>query len=257
MTRKPPIEVIRQLRNEVGYCCPVPDCTNPYLEWHHFNPTWHECNHHDPKGMIALCGEHHGKADAGAFTNEQLLKFKSNAQSHSKFVTGQFDWLRQDILAVVGGNYFVDTEVIIQIDEQPIIWFNRNNDGDLLLNIKMLTTTNEERLILEDNFWIAKGDFKDFECPPSGKLISATYNNGDYLRVEFISFDDLEALKKKYVNPPEPVLNLSFPLTAVEVHYKIGNTLFDLGPKHSSVGAIFKNCFFANNGGAAIRVNTV
>src|SRR5918912_315690 len=36
VNRTPPAAVRRELRREVGFGCPVPDCGNPYLYWHHF-----------------------------------------------------------------------------------------------------------------------------------------------------------------------------------------------------------------------------
>ena len=38
MNRTPPKKVIQTLRQEVGFGCPIPNCGNPYLEWHHFDP---------------------------------------------------------------------------------------------------------------------------------------------------------------------------------------------------------------------------
>jgi hypothetical protein len=38
LPRRPYAHVVRQLRQEVGFRCPVDDCGNPYLTWHHFDP---------------------------------------------------------------------------------------------------------------------------------------------------------------------------------------------------------------------------
>ena len=74
MNRTPPKKVIQTLRQEVGFGCPIPNCGNPYLEWHHFDPPWSIENHHRPEGMIALCTQHHKNADNYAYTNEQLIR---------------------------------------------------------------------------------------------------------------------------------------------------------------------------------------
>src|SRR4051794_9583178 len=105
MTRTPPAEVRRALRKEVGFICPVPNCTNPNLTWHHFAPTWSECKHHDPQGMIALCKDHHGQADEGAFTVPQLRQLKRTGaeKAGSLPVKEVFNWRRNRILAIVGG----------------------------------------------------------------------------------------------------------------------------------------------------------
>ncbi|MEP7217736.1 MAG: hypothetical protein ABI876_02405 [Bacteroidota bacterium] len=98
MNRTPPAEVRKALRQEVGFGCPIPGCANPYLEWHHFAPPWHIREHHDPEGMIALCAEHHKKADAGAFTDDQLRQFKQRGVDPAIEIKGRFDWLRNRLL---------------------------------------------------------------------------------------------------------------------------------------------------------------
>ena len=96
MNRYPPPDVIRKLCAEVRYCCPVKDCGNPYLTFHHFDPPWHTENHHNPDGMIALCLDHHKRPDAGAFTIDQLRELK---KSENKFnPQREFDWMRNSLL---------------------------------------------------------------------------------------------------------------------------------------------------------------
>jgi hypothetical protein len=79
------------------------------------DPPWRDEEHHNPNGMIALCAEHHRKADAGAFTVEQLKQMKRMA---AREVTGRFDWLRNEVLAIVGGNFYHETPVIFQYKEK-------------------------------------------------------------------------------------------------------------------------------------------
>lgn len=108
MNRDPLTDVKRILRKEVGFGCPVEGCGNPYLTWHHFDPTWSEKQHHDPKGMIALCREHHDKADAGAYTREQLHELKKNPRT--KDVVGKFDWMRNKLMLVAGSCYMLNPD---------------------------------------------------------------------------------------------------------------------------------------------------
>ncbi|MEZ8930983.1 MULTISPECIES: hypothetical protein [unclassified Vibrio] len=54
-------KVKEALREEVGFGCPVTDCGNPYLEYHHFDPAVHVKPHIDPRVMIALCAQYHKK----------------------------------------------------------------------------------------------------------------------------------------------------------------------------------------------------
>lgn len=183
----------------------MPGCRNPYLKWHHFDPPWGEKEHHNPEGMIALCAEHHDKADTGAFTKEQLHKFKEEGIQHAIEVQGSFDWMRRDILAVVGGNFYYKTPIIFKFRNEPIIWFNRDEDGYLLLNLRMLTTTKQPRAYIEDNFWISKGNPTDLQSPPSGKLLRIDYENGDHFQVEFIEAHSISDLKKRYGDTEERI----------------------------------------------------
>ena len=114
MNRTPPTAVRCELKREVGFGCPVPDCGNPYLYWHHFDPPWDVRQHHDPDGMIALCGLHHPKADAGAYSKEQLREFKRRVAERAEEVKGRFEWMRHSLLAVVGGNFYYETPVVFQ-----------------------------------------------------------------------------------------------------------------------------------------------
>lgn len=231
MNRTPPIEVRRILRGEVGFGCPVPDCGNPYLEWHHFDPPWREREHHDPTGMVALCAEHHGKADAGAFTKAQLRAFK---QSHPSIVSGRFDYLRHRMLGVVGGNFFYETPILVAYGQRPQIWWSRGENDYLRLSVRMVSISDEPRLTLDENDWIIRGNPTDFECPPSGKRIFARYSNGDVLGIEFFELSDSSAAEAKY--PQTSRLSwksLDFPITAVEIQNHVGGTGVGFGPLSS------------------------
>lgn len=231
MNRTPPLEVRKQLRQEVGFGCPI--CGNPYLEWHHFNPPWNKKHHHNAEGMIALCAEHHKKADAGAYTIEQLNNYKNLAKDNNFEISGKFDWLRNNILAVVGGNFYYETLTIFKYKQQPIIWFNRDQDGYLLLNLKMLSTSYEERAEIIDNFWVKKGKPIDIESPPSGKSLSIKYSNGDYFMVNYSEVSGIDELHQKFSNLTIANDEIKFPITIVEINYKVANTGLNFSPKRT------------------------
>lgn len=253
MNRNPPIDVIRKLRNEVGFGCPIDECANPYLEWHHFDPPWHVEKHHNPEGMIALCTTHHKRADGGAYTKEQLMAFKNN-KAHAEKVRGQFDWLRNDLLAVVGGNCYYETLKVLQIDGNDVVWFNRDEDGYLRLNVKMLSVLAEERAIIEDNIWTNIGSPTDMNSPPQGKELRIDYVNGDHLFVKFMVMQTAEQAYRKYKN--EHLLNSSdvkFPITVVEVNYKIGGTGIEFKPSGTSIQTnSFKGSFISHCGAGMV-----
>ena len=114
MNRVPPRIAREILRKEVNFGCPIEGCGSPYLEYHHFDPTWKEKQHHDPKGMVALCNEHHPKADSGTWTKEQLREIKNKPYLKNRQLLSKFDWLRQDIL-FMAGMIVANPKVVIEI----------------------------------------------------------------------------------------------------------------------------------------------
>lgn len=97
-------------------------CGNPYLECHHFDPQWSEKPHHNPDGMIALCATNHAKADAWPVEHCRGLK----AQPHTADVSGRFEWMRREVVAIAGGNYYHETPQIVVFRGEPLIWFERD-----------------------------------------------------------------------------------------------------------------------------------
>lgn len=255
MDRKPPTEVRKALRQEVGFGCPVHACGNPYLEWHHFDPPWNEEPHHRPEGMIAMCTAHHKKADGGAYTKDQLREFKNN-HIQSEMIRGQFDWLRNDLLAFVGGNFYYETLRVLSINGKDVIWFNRDDDGYLRLNVRMLSVFPRERAIIEDNVWTNIGDPIDLQSPPQGKELKVEYENGDFLHVRFFVIDSAEDAFKKY--KCDSLLNtqlIKYPITTVEVNYKIGGTEIELKPTGTSAQNLKMTSCFTSHCGGGISLN--
>lgn len=235
MNRKPPSEVLRELRREAGFGCPVPGCSSPYLYWHHFDPPWHERQHHDPAGMIALCAEHHGKADAGAFTREQLHALKASAQSDT--VAGRFDWLRRELIIRAGSNFYFGTPYILTYRTTPLIWFTRDPQDHILVNLRMLTRSAEPRLVMEESYWTLGGRPENVVCPPWGKLVDVKYSNGDRVRVEFRETQDEAEGRRVFPHfwPHESVT--AYPATTCEISYRVGGTNIDIGPSHFKAGS--------------------
>lgn len=254
MNRTPPHPIRRALRSEVGFGCPIEDCANPYLEWHHFDPPWCEREHHNPGGMIALCAEHHSKADAGAFTTEQLRSYKNSARRQP--VQGRFDWMRNKLLAAVGSGFYYETLTILRFRGRDVIWFRREAEGNLLLNVQMPTRIGAPGLIIEDNDWIAHGALEDLECPPSGRLVQAKYPDGDYLRIEFSTLDNAADLAERF---PDLQTNrwagrVSFPITLVQVYATVAGMNIQLTPRTTMIGNITIGTAFMAYCGVALTV---
>lgn len=266
VNRTPPADLIRELRQEVGFVCPVEGCQNPFLSWHHFDPPWHEKKHHNPKGMIALCRTHHDQADNGAFTVEQLKSLK--ASNNNKIVSAKFNWLRNKLLVNVGGNYHYDVTDAISIEGNRWIWFDRDSGGNLLLNFSMPSSDRRLRSFIRQNTWYALGQAEDLTCPPHGRLIKIEYPNGDSCKVEFNEIESGRELQKKYPKAPTSVTGIEnpeleklraqgkyiprqecpieYPVTVVEISVKLMDGGLNITPSKFK-GFNIKNCLFVNS----------
>lgn len=256
VNRKPPVAVKKILREEVGFGCPVSNCGLPYLEWHHFDPPWNEKHHHNPEGMIALCREHHIQADNGAFTKKQLHRLKQNGKDNWRQISGQFNWMRNRLLAVVGGNFYYETPVILKFREQPVIWFERDENNYLLLNLHMLTTIDAPRAYITNNEWFNVGGEENIEFLPSAKRLRISYPNGDLVSIEFFEIDMKEDANRRYPDSRASEWPIELPITAVEVTYVVANSGLEFNAKETKfgMGNIMKNCFSSHcDAGLSIR----
>lgn len=242
-------DVQKILRKEVGFGCPVHRCGNPYLEYHHFDPPQHIRKHNDPSGMVALCAAHHSKADGGIYTDEQLRAFKNDTHN-SERVKADLDWMRQDLLAIVGSVACYETPIVLLVDGISVISFRRTEEGFLTLNVNFPSLVAETRISIRDSFIEFIGEVQDFRCTPHGKELEVKYQNGDYLRLRFNPLMTLEQVKKKFPwfeLPSIPVmpsrredyselLKINFPLTVLEINLKISGTEIDISPVGVSLG---------------------
>ena len=196
--------------------------------------------------MIALCREHHDKADAGAYTHDDLRAMKAEGRDRNLPLQASFDWRRHRLLTVVGGNFYYETPVPVQLREQPVVAINRDDEGLLLLNVAMPSAVREPRLQVEDNFWMEAGNATQLESPPNGRLLSASYPNGDAIRIEFFELKSGDALDSRYTHSGA-VRNFlengepeGFPVTAVEVQIRIvspdGQPLIDFDANETRMG---------------------
>lgn len=247
-----PRKVKEILRSEVGFGCPVKECGNPYLEYHHFDPPVSVRAHNNPEGMIALCAQHHKKADGGAYTNEQLHELKKD-QANADFVKGDLEWLRRDLLAVVGGNYYYETSKIIVVDGFDLVSLVRDDEGYLRLNVNLLSLAKEDRVVIKDNSWERIGIPLDLRSPPQGKELEVRYHNGDYIYLKFYELNSAEIAIKKYGS--NILRDLMYPITVVEVNLAIGGTNIKLTPKSSTLGGLKMVGNFVSNCGGGVVVN--
>jgi hypothetical protein len=233
LSRTPPVPVRRELRREVGFGCPVSGCGNPYLEYHHFDPPWEKEHHHDPARMIALCAEHHAKAAAWTIDDCRAMK---TIPADRPDVRGRFEWMREDVLAVIGGCFYYETPNMVLFRDEPMIWFERDERRRLLLNFRVLTASGQPRTRLDNNDWIIRGDPVDVESPPNGSRLRVRYDNGDDLSIRFREWEDAEVLGREYPRALDLGQSLKFPLVTAEITFEVGGTNIRFGPTTTNLG---------------------
>lgn len=223
-------------------------CGNPYLEYHHFDPPWAQEHHHDPQRMIAACATHHAKANS--LTVEQCRELKQTALSRAGDVVGRFEWMRHDILAIAGGNYYYETPRLVVLGDQPLIWFNRDEDNHMLLNIQTPDANWNPRVSLTDNDWIIRGNPTDVESPPNGSKLTVKYGDGDRLVVRIREWDSEDALARWHPTVRGAVPQDRYPLVTVSIYLRLNGFGIDLTQDKSTFGGkngtTMTNCFMRN-----------
>jgi hypothetical protein len=175
LDRKPPAEVRRSLRTEVGFGCPVSGCRKPFLTWHHFDPPWHEKQHHDPAGMIALCREHHDAADRGLFSKGDLRALKQAALP-AEDVKARFPWAKRDILVRLGGVYCGGSSILFAVSNDTIIRFTKDGSGLLVLSFDLRAADGTLALSMEENMFLADPNaLHDLEVDTGPTIIKAWF----------------------------------------------------------------------------------
>ena len=151
LPRTPPSAIIRALRQEVQFGCPVPDCRSPLLTFHRV--------------------EHHNAAEAGAYSRERLRDLKQ--QSHRAPVRGQFPWSERELLVRMGGAYSGGISVPLALAGKPVIHLQRGDDGLLRLSATLFSDEGEKVMEVVDNaFILASSGFHDVQVNTGGTRVS-------------------------------------------------------------------------------------
>lgn len=191
VSRTPPRAVLEKLRREVNFGCPVADCGEPYLTWHHFDPPWEEQRHHNPEGMIAVCSNHAAQADRGGdrWTREQILEMKKNPFVTEDKISNYYGYLRKNVVCRIG-NLAYGVRNILEIGGERVIGFEVDETGYSRLNLLIRDTEGKPILVMENNFWTAvTSELYDLRCSARGKELEIISNDG-FTRLK-IRFDDI------------------------------------------------------------------
>lgn len=200
-----PASVMQELRQEVNYGCPVPDCGIPLLSFHHFDPPWHKHQHNNPAGMIALCPIHHGMGDSGAFPNASLRQFKKSPNNKEK-IEAKFSWIARRSIIRLGGCYAADW-CKINIGPLSVLDISYNQDGNLSLSFCLSNHTGELLATMKNNCFV--GDINaihDLKITASANRIKIWHEKnkpGFELCFSRVTPQELEEFLEEDSKPPQ------------------------------------------------------
>lgn len=235
--RRPSPGVLRALRREVAFCCPIRNCQLPYLEYHHFDPPFSERPHHNVEGMIALCPTHHRAADGKTYTKEDLKNLKASARDNVRAVRGDLEWRRRRLLTVVGSNVTYETPVVIEFRGERVVWLTRDDDEYLLLNVAPIEGELGRRFGIDENLWTLEALPDDVECSVQHKYVNVRYANGDRFGVRYREVESVEAAHARFEGARPESWDIEFPVTAVDVTMRVAGSPIDITPSGLSTGS--------------------
>lgn len=186
--------------------------------------------------MIALCSNHAAKADQNYYPDDFLRRLKREGAGRANWVRGEFDYLRRELLVIVGSNAYYKVDTILQVANKRAIYFNRDDNGYLLLNFQLPGANGQPRAWMEDNVWIVPPGAENVDCPPRGRYLEVRFPNGDRFRIEYTEVAGAEEYRKKYPNHDALLDQLVFPLTVAEFWERSAGAGIELGRDATRIG---------------------
>lgn len=187
-SRRPPADVLRQLRREVGFTCPV--CGSPFLSWHHFDPPYHAQPHHNPEGMIALCPCHHKMADCGVYSAAHLRKLKHRHHNPGR-IACPWPWEPENVAFILGGNILFGPCPVLSVDGDEVLTARRNlllsdESQSIVFDLCLRSRDGDDIARIDGNVFEAfTPDLKDFRFTPGANVFRVEHASGVELGLEF------------------------------------------------------------------------
>jgi hypothetical protein len=192
-----PKSIKDELRREVGYVCPVANCGLPYLTWHHFDPPWEPSHIHRVEGMVALCAVHHGAADTGAYSDDQLRLLKSVRNIAT--VKGENVLRRANTVFKAAKNIACGSAGLLRYRGVPLVEFKTNPlTSEDEIYISSIDSHGAVTGIIEGNFWQADPVDYHIEATSNSRDLLLRKNDGSFKLT--LKFRDAQAVSNEQVN---------------------------------------------------------
>lgn len=144
----------REVRKEAYFGCCI--CGSPIIEYHHIEP-FSKVKEHKKDNLIALCPEHHHRADRKEIPKERILKFKETPVNKEKPTVSKDFFLSNyyDMRTRVGSVVYIRTPNIIVVDDFPLITVKPDEDGNALFSATFFDEDENILAKIIDNEWTA------------------------------------------------------------------------------------------------------
>jgi hypothetical protein len=192
--RDPGPDIKAALRQEVNFGCPISypggGCGSPILTYHHFDPPWAGHFVHNLNGMIALCPEHHGHADGGAWTKVQLQTFKKHPYVNNALKC-RWPWTTEKLVMQFGPNLSIGEGSPLWLYERPVLGFRPHDNLNIGNRVIVFDSYIEDHsgnawLKIENSFFsLELGSTADLEFKPLLRMMQARHKDGTHLEVRY------------------------------------------------------------------------
>jgi len=123
LSRSIPAEIKRKIRKDCGYGCVL--CGSIIVDYEHIDPEWNEAKEHNPSKMALLCPNHHSRVTKKIISKQKVIEARqrpwASLHDHSHDLLFMEDGPTK---IKIGDNIFEDVDVIVNLDNKPLVWFN-------------------------------------------------------------------------------------------------------------------------------------
>lgn len=144
-----PLPIKRQLRQEANFGCGI--CGNPILDYHHIIP-YHISRAYLPQDMIALCPNHHRRANQREYSDKYLRELKTSPHNRER-VRDAFFIESDELIVYLGNCKCIDTPRALVVDDFDIVSVEKIENSPTV-NLNLFDKFTNWIAAIYENSWI-------------------------------------------------------------------------------------------------------